>query len=212
MNTTTKISDVLRSRINPAWAPHAQDVSKRALAAVDEIANRKATIAPGDKAALRDAVARHAGPMAAKAAADLSRAKNKLAIDRSELAQKAIAHSTPKDSEIAKEIRGHLRSIPAGDRLKILMGPDASLVAQRAVLEVPLFLSGVPSLEISNRILDDVLGKHFPNEVAALGVVAEAIDHADASVRLAKDELARGLDFATPAEFTKFFEAVKPAS
>lgn len=215
-----KPSDSLRERINPAWNSDVRGTIMRSLAAVDlTFEARKPSGRPSETQRERDAdraqllkqLATHAGPMIRKSEIELARHKDSLFADRAAFREKAMQWEDPRSAALAKEMREHLRSLPDhGARMKLLIGPQASKLAQRAALETDSVLSGSIPAENLHQAEAQFLQTNFPNAFAALADREAGIEHAEASVRMAKNTLAKTADLR-PDEFQNFYSEIKPA-
>lgn len=198
-----KVSDIMRERISTDWPEIARSASTRALFAFDAVTDAANV---GGKDTLRDRIASHAGKMLAKARRDLKSATGKFAADRAKLRDNAFRHETPRAVQISAEIRGHLRTLSQAERNALLMGPTADKSYQIAVLEtgVPLALTGVQA-DMRTVIENEFLSKHFAQGVAELDAQDAALEHATASVELARSTMQREVGLA-PHDFPAWFE------
>jgi len=200
-------SQQLRERLNPAWPEKIRAISNRALSAFDSFAASRDVI-DTNKAdwipAMRTA-ATPAGKTIAGAVRDLDRARAKQAESRAALLAKATAHATPRDADLATEIRAHIRTLSQGEVTALLIGDGADPAAQRAAMEGPTFLTGI-SPEVRARVTADYLGLHHADDVAALAMADDALAHAETSIKATRNQIERDARFETVVAFERWLE------
>jgi hypothetical protein len=215
----TEPSDALRDRVNPDWSPSVRATITRSLAAIDLVyEGRKPSGRPAetqrerdaDKAATLKSMADLPGRLIRKSEVELQNHRRQLETDRQSMIANAMVHDTPREAQLAAEARAYLRTLSPGDKLKVLQGPNASKLMQRAALEAdPALINGMDSPSL-HRVQEDFLQKHFPAAVASLADREVAIEHADASVRMAKDQLARTVQLP-PHDFESYYSEILPS-
>jgi hypothetical protein len=176
-------------RIKPEWLQTVRQISENALSACDTVAKNVAS-ARGDKAMLLGLHKGNVAPEIGRAQRSLDRARAGLEKTRISLRENSLQHATPRESQLAAEIRTAIRSMPQAERSAHLVGKDASVLAQRAVLEAPEFLSGVTG-DFRTKVQDDLIRRAFPEQVAKIEETEQALEHAAASIALATGEVER---------------------
>ena len=185
-------SDLLRERIDPAWPDSVRGVSIRALTAFDSLAAKRGVLNANaaDYVEKLRAGAVDVGKSVASARVALEKAAARRDEMRAGLLAKAFKHDDPRSAEMAGEIRSHVRSLPQGEAVALLIGDHASKAAQLAILEAPLFLSGVTG-DMRDRVENNFLSRYFADDVAAIVATDEALSHAATSIELTRSTLER---------------------
>src|SRR6266403_5769901 len=101
------------------------------------------------------------------------------------------------------EMRGQLRGLSTSARAALLLteNPDPTLV--QAVLEAPGFSSGV-SDDIRERMLEIVINRDHPNDLAEIAQVEEALELLDAATGMTLSAAKSVSEFPTEKTFNDF--------
>jgi len=112
---------------------------------------------------------------------------------------------------LRSEMRGQLRGLSTSARTALLLteNPDPTLV--QAVLEGPGFSSGV-SDDIRERMLEIVINRDHPNELAAIAETEEALELLDAATGMVLSAAKSVSEFPSEKTFDDFIETTAPAS
>jgi len=124
--------------------------------------------------------------------------------------------ATPDPSNISaavlrSEMRGQLRGLSASARVALLLteNPDRTLV--EAVLEAPGFSSGV-SDDIRERMLEIVINRDHPNELAAIAETEEALELLEAATAMTLSAAKSVSEFPSEKTFNDFIDASASAA
>ena len=206
------IAEQLSERIKSNWPDHVTSISKNVLAVIETA--HKNVASTKDKTDLATIRGLHRGNVAPKigtASRALKRAKDDLHKAHQMLKQKSLQHDSPRDSQMAVELRQAIKAMPQSSRIPTLLGESADKLAVRAVLEAPEILTGIVG-RFRADIQKDFLRRHYSEDVAKLDATAEALEHAAESIEAAKMEVGRTARFQSPQEAQAWWsEATSPA-
>jgi hypothetical protein len=156
---------------------------------------------------VRSFVSKSTAPAIHRGRKTASTAREELAKQKARLQPAAPDPSNVSAAVLRSEMRTHLRGLSTSARAALLLteNPDPTLV--QAVLEAPGFSSGV-SDDIRERMLEIVINRDHPNELAAIAQVEEALDAATGMVLNAAKSVS---EFPSEKTFNDFIDANAPA-
>lgn len=179
--------------VNEAMAPLHRAL-RGPLDIVEESARlREQTIATGKYSpeGVREIVKRHlAGEPArilAEHARNIEAAKAGLTARRTDLGKPKIDRTDIFAEMQRQELRAALRSMPAVERTRLVLGGDPTVI--EAVLSAPPVLSGLNQMEMEN-VQKVAVATHHAQEVAAQEELSEAIAVAESAVNMARATMA----------------------
>ncbi len=108
-------------------------------------------------------------------------------------------------------MRGQLRGLSASARAALLLSENPDPMLVQAVLEAPGFSSGV-SDDVRERILEIVINRDHPNELAAIAETEEALELLDAATGMVLSAAKSVAEFPSEKTFNDFIDANAPAS
>ena len=207
------IADTLRARWKPTYATRVTDGShafETALSFIGAGAAKRAELAkPGTLSpkgiadGVRDFASKGVVPELKKFRALVATDRANLQQRRNKLGKPTIDPTDAAAAVLRQEYRSYLRSLPMGDRTRlVLSGDDPVLVA--AALEVPT-LSGLPT-DIHAKAVEAYIARTAGPELAALEEADEALSLVEAAIKVAENDLSSHLDMQQH-EFRQFLEA-----
>lgn len=199
----------------PALAP-ARTEMERVFATMEEVRAQHAKIAKNDKlteVGKRDAMRKFVGE---HLAGKLRRAERAVAAMRTKVTEHraALQPAAPDRNDVAaavlrSEMRTLLRNLSPGERLQRLTGPNADPTLQAAVLEAPGFMSGTTEAD-RQMILNAVIERTHPGELARLEEFDEAIEHVNAAFGVALVEIRSTAEFPNERMLQDFVAEAVP--
>ena len=217
------VRDVILSRWKPSFddAPRLKTVRSAldfALNAHDAVREKHATLAKNQHLSplgrlddVRSFVSKSTAPAIHRGRKTASTARADLVKWKDRLKPAAPDPSNVSAAVLRSEMRTHLRGLSTSARAALLLteNPDPTLV--QAVLEAPGFSSGV-SDDIRERMLEIVINRDHPNELAAIAESEEALELLDAATGMVLSAAKSVSEFPSEKLFNDFIETTAPAA
>src|SRR6266404_1845850 len=220
------MSNTVRDVILGRWKQSFDDVPQLkpvraalelALKAHDGVREKHATLAKNQHLSplgrlddVRSFVKQATAPAIHRGRKTASAARDELAKWKDRLKPSAPDPKNISAAVLRSEMRTHLRGLSASARVALLLteNPDPTLV--QAVLEAPGFSSGV-SDDIRERMLEIVINRDHPNELAAIAETEEALELLDAATGMTLSAAKSVSEFPSEKTFNDFIDASAPA-
>jgi hypothetical protein len=194
----------------PALKPALAAIT-RALSAHEKITKKAVEVAKdphrtalGKQDVLRKFVAEHAHEVTrARKTVDIMRAKT---VAR----KKNLMPPTPDPTNAASavlraEMRTMLRALKHGERMNLLLAPDADPLFLESVLETNNAMSGITD-QVRDLVATSLIERRQPGAIAALEKIDEAIELVDVAAKVLFMTGTKAGDFPSDAVFLRFVE------
>lgn len=135
--------------------------------------------------------------------------KTKIAERRANLKPPAPDKTDASGAVLRSEMRTQLRAMKAGEKMQLLLAPDADPTLVAAALEAPNFSSGITD-ETRTLLTNAVIAKRYPGALAEIEQAEEAVEILTAAVQVAERTTYAAGDFQSNKQFSDFLTAAIP--
>jgi hypothetical protein len=137
--------------------------------------------------------------------------KAKLAERRANLKPPAPDRTDASAAVLRSEMRTQLRGMKNGERMQLLLAPDADPTLVAAALEAPNFSTGITD-QTRELLTNAVITKRYPGAIAEIEQAEDVVEMLTAAVQTTERTIYRAGDFPSEKAFGDFLTGAVPTT
>jgi hypothetical protein len=214
MNVSPRTKLLIDRLPNHELAPSMRDAMIAALAAGEQFADHKSTLAKdgrmtplGQSQALKDALTNTFGKALARAKAPVAKARAEYKTRKAALTVKPVDPANVAAALERQEIRAWVRSLDLGVRQAVVLATKDVRILE-SLLSAPPELSGIVDAVLAGKVEDRYLEVVYPQELAELEALDAVIAEGETAVAIARNEMRTLID-VHPHDFDEMLRPIE---